>query len=149
LGTRDFQNLTTHGYDVFVDYNGIVSGDFERVILGNITARAHFLVSLTPSALERCEEPADWLRCEIEAALANQRNVAPLMPEGFDFGAPRIASQLTEEQNVAARAAPAVQEEELIAQQWFEGGFTAIDVDEQLRFYSEAIRLKPDHASAF
>src|SRR5450755_4150173 len=90
-----FQNLTHHGYDVFFDYNGIASGDFERVILGNITARAHFLVLLTPSALERCDEPADWLRREIESALANQRNIVPLMLEGFDFGTPKIASQLT------------------------------------------------------
>src|ERR1017187_1983043 len=49
-----FQNLTHHGYDVFFDFNGIASGDFERVILGNIKARAHFLVLLTPSTLERC-----------------------------------------------------------------------------------------------
>ena len=54
-----FQNLTHHGYDVFFDFNGIASGDFESVILGNIKARAHFLVVLTPSALERCDEPAD------------------------------------------------------------------------------------------
>jgi hypothetical protein len=170
-----FQNLTQHGYDVFFDYNGIASGDFERVILGNITARAHFLVLLTPSALERCGDHADWLRREIETALANQRNIVPLMLEGFDFGTPRIASQLTgtlaalkrynglsippgyfleamerlrsrylnvpltavlhpaslparraaTEQKAAADAAPAVQEEELTAQQWFERGFAA------------------------
>ena len=194
-----FQNLTQHGYDVFFDYNGIASGDFERVILSNITARAHFLVLLTPSALERCDDPADWLRREIETALANQRNIVPLMLEGFDFGTPRIASQLTgtltarkrynglsippeyfmeamerlrgtylnvpltavlhpaslpaqraaTEQKAAADAAPAVQEEELTAQQWFERGFAAADLDEKLRFYSEAIRLKPDYASAF
>lgn len=90
-----FQNLTHHGYDVFFDYNGIASGDFERVILGNIKARAHFLVLLTPSSLERCGTPGDWLRREIEAALNMQRNVVPLMLEGFDFGTPEIASQLT------------------------------------------------------
>src|ERR1035438_2955820 len=90
-----FQNLTQHGYDVFFDYNGIASGDFERVILSNITARAHFLVLLTPSALERCGAAGDWLRREIETALANQRNIVPLMLEGFDFGRPMIASQLT------------------------------------------------------
>jgi hypothetical protein len=89
-----FQNLTQHGYDVFFDYSGIASGDFERVILENITARAHFLVLLTPSALERCDDPADWLRREIETALANQRNIVPLMLEGFDFGAPKISNQL-------------------------------------------------------
>src|SRR4051812_45333004 len=57
-----YQNLTNHGYDVFFDYTGIASGDFERIILGNIKASAHFLVLLTPSALERCSDPGDWLR---------------------------------------------------------------------------------------
>jgi tetratricopeptide (TPR) repeat protein len=42
-----------------------------------------------------------------------------------------------------------VQEKELTAQQWFERGFAAADVDERLRFYTEAIRLKPDYADAF
>src|SRR5271166_3112575 len=90
-----FQNLTQHGYDVFFDYEGIASGDFGRVILENVRARAHFLVLLTPSALERCGDPADWLRREIEAALDGKRNIVPLMLEGFDFGTPTIATQLT------------------------------------------------------
>ena len=90
-----FQNLTQHGYDVFFDFNGIASGDFEQVIIGNIKARAHFLVVLTPSALERFADPSDLLRREIETALETQRNIVPLMLEGFDFGAPRIASGLT------------------------------------------------------
>jgi len=90
-----FQNLTHHGYDVFLDFDGIASGDFESVILENIRARAHFLVLLTPSALERCDEPGDWLRREIEAAFENRRNIVPLMLEGFNFRTPTIASQLT------------------------------------------------------
>jgi tetratricopeptide (TPR) repeat protein len=194
-----FQDLTRHGYDVFFDYTGIASSDFERVILGNMTARAHFLVLLTPSALKGCGNPSDWLRREIETALASQRNVVPLMLEGFDFDTPIIASQLTgtlaalrhynglsipseyfleamerlrgrylnvpvtvvlhpaslsaqrtaTEQKAAAEATPAVQKADLTAQQWFERGLAAADVDGQLRFYSEAIRLKPDYAEAF
>src|ERR1019366_2139203 len=53
------------------------------------------------------------------------------------------------EQKADADAAPAVQEEELTAQQWFERGFAAADIDEKLRFYSEAIRLEPDDADVF
>ena len=45
-----FGDLTHHGYDVFIDYDGIASGNFETVILENIRARAHFLVLLTPTA---------------------------------------------------------------------------------------------------
>jgi tetratricopeptide (TPR) repeat protein len=121
------------------------------------------------------------------------------MLEGFDFGTPKIAAQLTgklaalrhyngmsippeyfmeamerlrnrflniplsavlhpvspsaqqavQQQKTAAAAAPEVQEQELTAQQWFERGFAAIDIGEQLRFYTEAIRLKPDDALAF
>jgi len=195
-----FQNLSQYGYDVFFDYSGLVaSDDFERVVLGNIVARAHFLVLLTPSALQRCDDPADWLRREIETALASQRNIVPLMLEGFDFASPGIASQLTgklaalraynglsippdyfleamarlrdrflnvpltaalppvsasvrqaaKEQKVAAGAAPVVPEKELTAQQWFERGFAATNADEKLRFYNEAIRVKPDFARAY
>jgi len=90
-----FQDLTQHGYDVFFDFNGIPSGDFESVILENVRARAHFLVLLTPSALDRCGEPEDWLRREIETALDEKRNIIPLMLEGFSFSTPAIADQLT------------------------------------------------------
>ena len=90
-----FQNLTQHGYDVFFDFKGIASGDFEGVIVGNIQSRAHFLVVLTPSALKRCPDPGDWLRREIETALDTRRNIIPLMFEGFDFSSPGIADQLT------------------------------------------------------
>src|SRR6478752_5678921 len=194
-----YQNLNNNGYDVFFDFNGVASGDFESVILGNIKARAHFIVLLTPSALERCNEPGDWLRREIESALETKRNIVPLMLESFDFGTPAIANQLTgklaalkrynaldvpasyfmeamnrlrekflnvplegvlhpasasaeratKKQQAAADTAPAVQEEELTAQQWFERGFDTKDLDEKVRFYSQAIRLNPDYAEAF
>ena len=68
-----YQNLTTNGYDVFFDFESINSGDFEQIILGAIRARAHFLVLLTPSALERCNEPGDWLRREIEVCIGSKK----------------------------------------------------------------------------
>jgi tetratricopeptide (TPR) repeat protein len=193
-----FQNLTHHGYDVFFDFNGIANGDFERVIVENINARAHFLVLLTPSALERCDDPTDWLRREIETAFETRRNIIPLMLESFDFGAPTIDRQLTgsldalkrynalnvpadyfdaamdrlrekylnvaldtvlhpascsagraaKGEQYAARTAPIVTETELTAQEWFERGFDASDPGEKLRFYNNAIGLKPDYADA-
>jgi tetratricopeptide (TPR) repeat protein len=50
---------------------------------------------LTPSALERIQDPGDWLRREIETAMETGRNVVPLMLEGFDFGTPSVAERLT------------------------------------------------------
>jgi len=90
-----YQYLTNHGYDVFFDYQNIDSGSFEKVILENIKARAHFLAILTPSALERCNEPNDWLRLEIENAMEQKRNVVPLMLESFDFGSSLVTKALT------------------------------------------------------
>jgi len=194
-----FKDLTQHGFDVFFDYTGIASGDFEQVILENIRARAHFIVLLSPSALDRCTEPGDWLRREIEEAIRCDRNIVPLMLEGFDFGAPKIVSQLTGElaslkrynglsvpmeyfdaamgklrdkflnvplealdrlpsevartatnlQQIEAIASPQVRETELKAQEWFERGCAADDLNEQDRCYSEAIQLKPDYADAY
>lgn len=194
-----FQDLTQHGYDVFFDFTGLGGGDFESVILENIRARAHFLVLLTPSALDRCAEPGDWLRREIEAAVDDKRNIVPLMLEGFDFGTLSIATQLTgklavlkkynalsippafffdamdrlrnnymnvaldtiphpasvgaqqgaAKQKTAAQRAPMVAEETLTAQQWYERGFDAADLNEKVRLYTETIRIQPDFASAF
>jgi tetratricopeptide (TPR) repeat protein len=194
-----FQHLSQHGYDVFIDYTGLASGDFEGVILQNIKSRAHFLVLLTPSALKGCSSPSDWLRLEIEAALKNKRNIVPVMLEGFDFDTPAIAKQLTGKlaalhhynalpvppdffveamdrlckkylnvplkavlhpashsverasriQQAAAATAPSVSKKELTAQQLFERGFEADDLDDRLRLYSQAIRLNPRYAVVF
>lgn len=90
-----YQDLTAHGYDVFFDFQSIDSGDFEKVITENIKAKAHFLIILSPSALERCNEPEDWLRREIEMAIDERRNIVPLMMEGFDFGNPSVKEALS------------------------------------------------------
>jgi TIR domain len=90
-----FQNLRHNDFDVFFDFKGIASGDFERVIMENIRVRAHFLVLLAPSALKQRSEPEDWLRKEIEEAMRLERNIVPLLLDGFDFSAPENSGQLT------------------------------------------------------
>lgn len=90
-----YHYLTKHDYDVFFDYKSIPSGDFEQIIVGNIKARAHFLVILTPTALDRANEPGDWLRREIENAISERRNIIPLFFDGFNFGAPSVSEKLT------------------------------------------------------
>src|SRR5206468_7261546 len=54
------------------------------------------------------------------------------------------ARRAAESQQVAANTAPPVKEKELTAQEYFERGFDTTDADEKLRFYTQAIRLKPD-----
>ena len=90
-----YENLKNQGYDVFFDYRSISSGDFEQIITSNIRARAHFLLILTPTALDRCNEPRDWLRREIELAIDEKRNIIPLFFKGFRFGNLSISEKLT------------------------------------------------------
>lgn len=78
-------SLVAHGYDIFFDFESINSGAFDQMILNQVASRAHFLLILTPAALERCTEPDDWVRKEIETAITHQRNIIPLMFEGFRF----------------------------------------------------------------
>jgi formylglycine-generating enzyme required for sulfatase activity len=90
-----YQYLTSQKYDVFFDFSSLSSGDFEQVIISNIRARAHFLLILTPTALDRCDEPGDWLRREIETAVDEKRNIIPLFLDGFNFASPNVVEKLT------------------------------------------------------
>ena len=80
-----YDRLTASGFDVFFDYQNIAVGDFGQIILNNVASRTHFLPILTPSALERCINPSDWVRREIEHALNNRRNIIPIVTDKFDF----------------------------------------------------------------
>ena len=60
-----YQDLRGHGYDAFLDMERLDSGDFSQGLRGQIAARAHFVLILTPSALERCTSAEDWVRQEI------------------------------------------------------------------------------------
>ena len=75
-------NLNAHGFDVFIDVEGIGGGESDRVLLQEIAARTYFLVLLEPRSLDRLAEPDDWLRREIAHALAHGRNVVPLLASG-------------------------------------------------------------------
>ncbi len=91
-----FNDLRAHGFDVFMDVESINSGEFERIIPAQIAARAHFLPILTPGTLERCSEPGDWVRREIELAIDLERNIVPLLIGDFSFegAAPFLTGKL-------------------------------------------------------
>ena len=51
---------------------------------------------MTPTALDRCKEPGDWLRREIETAISEKRNIIPLFFDNFSFGSQLMSKNLTE-----------------------------------------------------
>src|SRR5262245_9363174 len=85
LARAIFQDLIANGYDTFLDVSTIDSGAFDSIILNQIGARMHFVVLLSPGALERCQQAGDWVRREVEEALRLKRNIVPITEEEFDY----------------------------------------------------------------
>lgn len=90
-----YQLLQEVGYDPFLDIKDLGAGAWRVIIQREIQKRAHFVLLLTPSAVERFTEPNDVMRFEIETALDNKRNLVPLMFDGFTYSDPRIHDYLT------------------------------------------------------
>jgi tetratricopeptide (TPR) repeat protein len=84
-----YADLTQHGYDAFIDVERVDAGTFDTVSQHQIAAHAHFLLILAPGTVERCLEPQDWLRQEIENAIRFERNIIPVLVNGFTFEAYR------------------------------------------------------------
>ena len=93
--TAIHEHLTHRGFDVLIDTSGISSGAFEPSILEKVRTQAHFLIVLTPTALDRCEDPNDCLLREVKEAIEYRRNIVPLFVDGFSFADPAIAIRLT------------------------------------------------------
>ena len=86
------QELKHHGYDVFLDVDCIDAGEWAKQILTQVPKRAHFLLLLTPGALDRCADENDWVRREFRLALEGDRNIVPVREESVDADAMRAAA---------------------------------------------------------
>ncbi|MFA6971135.1 MAG: TIR domain-containing protein [Gallionella sp.] len=78
--------LTHHGYDVFLDVDCLDAGQWADQILTQVPKRAHFLLLLTPGALDRCADESDWVRREFLLAQQYCRNIVPIQEESVDIG---------------------------------------------------------------
>src|SRR5829696_4844073 len=85
-----YQALTRHPtepVDVFYDVESLQkAGNFNERLLAQIESRPYFIVVLTPATLDRCANKGDWLRREIEHAVATRRLIVPVFTPGFDVG---------------------------------------------------------------
>ena len=93
VGGADFARqmqlaLKTKGYNVFLDFDALKDGVFDRRIEAAIKSSKVFLFILSPHALDRCKNEEDWVRKEIECALLSQCHIVPVNPnamfQGFD-----------------------------------------------------------------
>ncbi|CAG7823163.1 unnamed protein product [Allacma fusca] len=81
-------HLTLRGFTVFIDVERLEAGKFDNNLLQSIRQARHFLLVLTPNALDRCvndNECKDWVHKEIVAALESQCNIIPIMDSSFNW----------------------------------------------------------------
>ncbi|KOB74008.1 Sterile alpha and TIR motif-containing protein 1 [Operophtera brumata] len=80
-------HLQLRGFTVFIDVERLEAGKFDNNLLQSIRQAKHFLLVLTPSALDRCKmdtERKDWVHREIVAALQSKCNIVPII-DNFEW----------------------------------------------------------------
>jgi hypothetical protein len=77
--------LKSLGYEVFLDVESMRAGKFNEQIYRAIEASDDVLVILSEHALDRCVDPEDFVRKEVEYALELHKNVIPVMDPDFVF----------------------------------------------------------------
>ncbi|CAD5120838.1 DgyrCDS9392 [Dimorphilus gyrociliatus] len=83
-------HLQVRGYRVFLDIEKLQAGKFDEKLLDSVRGTRHFLLILTPEALERCigdDCNQDWIHREITAAIDAGRNIIPI-EENFKWPQP-------------------------------------------------------------
>lgn len=82
------ETLKNRGYTVFFDYESLRSGPFDVRLFSEIEGCNDFLLVLPAGGLDRCTSEEDWVRKEIRHALLHEKNVIPVLLDGFEFPAP-------------------------------------------------------------
>lgn len=77
--------LVRRGYAVFWDLESMRSGPFNKQLYTVIEQCNDFLLILPPNALDRCADPADWVRREVEHAISHKKNIIPVWTRGFQW----------------------------------------------------------------
>ena len=76
-----YERLSLAGYTTFFDYDSMQNGEFNRQIYAAIDQADDFVFILSKDALNRCANTGDWVREEIEYALAKDKNIVLLSTE--------------------------------------------------------------------
>eukprot|EP00741_Cyanophora_paradoxa_P015035 tig00020830_g14506.t1 len=77
--------LAAQGYKVFMDVTELGQGNFESQIVNWLRGSACVLVVLSPGALDRCRDEADWVRKELAMACALKKTIVPVTDAAFTW----------------------------------------------------------------
>ena len=72
------ESLASKGYRVFLDLDELKDGIFDEQILQAIDSAPIYMLLLTEHCFDRCGNPQDWVRQEIEYALERKKVIVPV-----------------------------------------------------------------------
>lgn len=98
------EKLRNAGYSVFFDIDTLTSGKFNEQLINVISECKDFVLVLPQNALDRCENEGDWIRREVLCALQKDKNIIPVMLDGFAWPEkmPHGMEELSNYQGIAA-----------------------------------------------
>lgn len=100
--------LRAAGYSVFFDMETLRSGKFNEQLYNVIDSCIDFILVLPPNALDRCVNEDDWVRLEILRAMNAEKNIVPVMLNGFTWPNP-MPDKLEELPNYQALTASSIE----------------------------------------
>ena len=77
--------LREKGYKVYLDVENPKPGQIDVILSKVIDNSDHFVIVLTPGALDGCWDEEDWVRLEVEKARKSHKNIIPVLTDGFSF----------------------------------------------------------------
>lgn len=80
-----YEMLEKNGQVPYLDLKERESGKFDEELYKRIEQCKNMIVVLFPGCLKRCCDEEDWVRKEIVYALKHNKNMIPVMFDGFDY----------------------------------------------------------------
>lgn len=81
-------NFEKRGYRPFLDFEELTDGRFDKRIENAILDAPVFVMVLTNDYFSRCNDENDWVRREIDCAIANEKVIIPINYDGNLNGIP-------------------------------------------------------------
>ena len=80
-----YDRLSKYGITAFLDIEEMRSGPFNTQLYDRIDECGKVVLILPPHALDRCRDANDWVRLELEHAMAGGKTIIPVMLRAFEF----------------------------------------------------------------
>lgn len=75
------ESLVHKGYRVFLDMDELQDGVFDQRIINAIDSAPIYMIIMSSKCFDRCSYPNDWVRQEIEHAIAHGKIIIPINPD--------------------------------------------------------------------